>query len=370
MPSPHQSSLLRALAENTDIDVSVIAAYPIPDWRSDLGWKAPDFGKVDVIVSPSDNELAELFRTYSNPADVHIFSGTRGYRLVWRALEHYITTAASIGFYSEASNWFGIPGKGRLIRGRIDALRLKKRVNFVLAIGHLAGKWYQMCGYPMPILYPFGYFVDLPTELNAKAQLPTHTDTSYRLVYVGQCVRRKGVDLLLHALAGLPDMSWELLIIGDGEEQSKLRKLSQDLGVREKVEFMGALPNELAMEQLAVADLLVLPSRWDGWGAVVNEALVRGVPVICSSQCGAADLLVGDMQGAVFIAGSVEQLRARLREQISAGKLTSWRKIEIMRWANGAISGEVAARYLLQIVEHAREPARIRPVAPWLKKAN
>lgn len=47
-------------------------------------------------------------------------------------------------------------------------------------------------------------------------------------------------------------------------------------------------------------DVLVLPSRYDGWGAVINEALQRGLYVICSNRCGAKALVVNDKIGKVF----------------------------------------------------------------------
>ena len=56
----------------------------------------------------------------------------------------------------------------------------------------------------------------------------------------------------------------------------------------------------------------MLPSRFDGWGAVVNEALMVGTPVICSDRCGASDLIENGRNGYVFEAGNARALRERL----------------------------------------------------------
>ena len=60
---------------------------------------------------------------------------------------------------------------------------------------------------------------------------------------------------------------------------------------------------------IAAADLLALPSRWDGWGLVVNEALAVGVPVIASNACGASDLIRQDVNGYVFTSEDAASLR-------------------------------------------------------------
>ena len=110
-------------------------------------------------------------------------------------------------------------------------------------------------------------------------------------------------------------------------------------------------------------DLLLLPSRKDGWGAVVNEALMCGVPVICSDNCGAADLLREPWRGAIFKAGSVEGLRERLQEWIERGRRTEKSSARIREWSC-ALEGPRVARYLVDIVGHVRAGGQ-RPFPPW-----
>ena len=111
------------------------------------------------------------------------------------------------------------------------------------------------------------------------------------LIFVGQLIPRKRLDRLLRALAAVRSTDWVFRIIGDGSERRSLEKLALELNLLRRITFTGALDNGAVRNELANADLFVLPSRWDGWGAVVNEALMSGTPVICSSYCGAADLI-------------------------------------------------------------------------------
>jgi glycosyltransferase involved in cell wall biosynthesis len=110
-------------------------------------------------------------------------------------------------------------------------------------------------------------------------------------------------------------------------------------------------------------DLLLLPSRYDGWGAVVNEALMCGVPVVCSDNCGAAELLREPWRGATFKAGSAEDLRMVLRRWMERGKLTKQSRVRIREWSS-AIEGAPLARYFVEVVEFVRDGG-VRPIPPW-----
>lgn len=366
-PNHLQSSFVRALSKN--ISVTLVCQEDLPKWRRSIGWEEPDYGSATVIIQPEARQIRYLLEA-DNRNIVHIFSGLRGYPMVWRAFQQILPTEAMIGIYSEPSNWTGVNGFLRLMRGRFDRKRYGERIDFIMAIGHLGTQWFQKCGYDSGKIYPFGYFVESPaTDISALGSNINHD--SYQIVFIGQCVQRKGVDILLRSLGELQNLAWELTIIGDGDKQDELQQLSQRLYLGYRVGFKGALSNMEAMQYLERADLLVLPSRWDGWGAVVNEALMRGVPVICSTNCGAADLLQNSMRGSVFLVGSVEQLRDKLQYQISLGKLAGVHKNRIKMWASNNITGEIAADYLLEIIRHSQDAANSqRPVAPWLSEGR
>ena len=362
-PNHLQSALICSLAEQPGINVTLISQTEIPAWRGNLGWIPPDFGNAYVLTNPDDNTIMSIFNNTVQEA-VHILSGLRAYKLPWQAFQYGIRANAHMAVYSEPEQWLTLKGKLRTVRGKLDTWRYGQYIDFVLAVGHLGVEWFLKCGYSPQKIYQFGYFVDPSIPACAVQRMEITTNVNFQIVFIGQCIHRKGVDLLLYALNELCDFTWELSIIGDGDKKTEWEQLSQDLGINKYTKFTGTLPNELAMQYLAKADLLVLPSRWDGWGAVVNESLIHGVPVICSSRCGAADLLKNDIRGGVFLTGSVTQLRDKLYEQLTLGKPNLIRKKAIQKWANDNISGEAAANYMLSIVN---DTGKINQrVPPWL----
>lgn len=105
-----------------------------------------------------------------------------------------------------------------------------------------------------------------------------------RLVAVGRLGREKGFDLLLDALALLPDVPLELVVLGEGGLEAELRQQAQRLGLADRVRFVGYQANPYAW--IATADAFVLSSRHEGFPNVVIESLACGKPVIATPAPG------------------------------------------------------------------------------------
>ena len=118
------------------------------------------------------------------------------------------------------------------------------------------------------------------------------------LLSVGALVPRKGHDVLLRALAGLPDLDWRLAVAGprdrDPVHARGLRALAEELGIAQRVEFAGAVDAERLEALYAGADLFALASHWEGYGMAVAEALARGLPVAVTAGGALAELAPED----------------------------------------------------------------------------
>ncbi len=143
-------------------------------------------------------------------------------------------------------------------------------------------------------------------------------------------------------------------IIGDGPLQNECIKLSK---LNPKIELLGRLPNNVAKAKMAEYDYLVLPSLYDGWGAVVNEALSAGTRVLCSNACGASILIDGETRGCSF---NNENAVKTITAWSKKGRLSESDRNTIRKWALQHISGEAAADYFVKIISGQR----VEP--PWL----
>ena len=113
-----------------------------------------------------------------------------------------------------------------------------------------------------------------------------------RLLWSGSLEPRKALQLLLRALVELPSgIEYELRILGSGPKQRAWHGLARRLGVEGNCGWLGWLPHDEAMRQMAWADVFVFTSLRDTCGTVVLEALSQGVPVICLDHQGVGSVV-------------------------------------------------------------------------------
>lgn len=362
IPSIHQAPLIREVATLLDIPVYVFVAEDVPARRRRQGWVRPDFGRAQLIF-PSTPGLREKILGGASKDTVHIFSGIHAYPFVYNALRTIVQSEATIGVFSEPQRSGGWKGLLRLARNRLNAKLYGQRIDFIIATGQLGVDWYRRSGFDAERLFPFAYIVDEP-QLGYRAK-SARGGESFQIVFVGQLIHRKGLDLLLEALAELEKSNWILHVVGDGRQRARYEDLARRLRLTGRIIWHGTLPNVEVRRLLAGVDCLVLPSRHDGWGAVVNEALMSGTPVLCTDACGASELLVTPEVGTVVRANSVDALRTGISTRLAFGKVSREQRTRVQRWA-ACIHPRAGAQYLIEIIKYVRKGRTgTRPVAPW-----
>jgi len=253
----------------------------------------------------------------------------------------------------------------RLLQSAFGSL-VAPKVTGALAISHLAAEFYKKLGMRDAAIYPFGYF---NSYARSRGRPKKNKDTE--IIFAGQLIHRKGLDLLLEAMRPLFEehADLRLTVIGNGELLTLFQQRVGSLGLSGRVAFEGVIPPDKISERMAVADLLALPSRWDGWGVVVNEALSVGVPVIVSDRCGAGDLVREGVNGYVFRSEDVADLRRCLSEFLSRKK--EWSRFRAGSAATGElISTEKVAPYLIECLKHMTGISEDRPVPPWVSSRS
>lgn len=181
----------------------------------------------------------------------------------------------------------------------------------IVACNDAAGKVLRQKGYRGPLsVFPV-YGVDPALYVPESRAQPRET---FVVGYLGRLVMYKGLGVLIEALAGLPARC-QLRLVGSGPDEAALRRLAQERGVAERVEFAPAVATTEVPRVLAGMDVLALPSltqpNWmEQFGRVLIEAMACGVPVV-GSDSGEIPHVVGDA-GMITPEGNVDALRAAL----------------------------------------------------------
>ena len=124
-------------------------------------------------------------------------------------------------------------------------------------------------------------------------------DNTPIILYTGRLVEVKGLDLLLNAFAKAKINNYKLVIVGEGEQKEKLQRIVQNLNIKDRVIFAGYHSGNGLYAWYDLANFFILPSKYEPFGAVVNEALIYGCPVVASKFIGALDFITTE-NGIIF----------------------------------------------------------------------
>ena len=156
-----------------------------------------------------------------------------------------------------------------------------RKLDTVVALSHHAMEYYLRWFPSKQITYAYNTRVleQLPLDTKRMEAVKSFQGTDVLIGVNALLTRRKGVDLLLHALVRLP--GYKLWVVGDGKEKKNLEKFAKRLGVEQRCHFAGYQPN--AYQYLPLYDIFALPSRSEGFPLALLEAAVYGRPTVASS---------------------------------------------------------------------------------------
>lgn len=354
----HQSHTLDALAAATGNRIGVRVSRTNDAVRAAQGWTFAAPQHLDVELRDGSAPAA--------PGTVHLFGSPfedlrqlavmarmlRRRQPVFLIAEPYPAAADS---YFDQPNWRDrLRAVLRPALYRAYGLMLAKRIAGVFAISPRAVAQFQQMGVPADRIWPFGYFVP-STDQPHPARLP---EGPLRVVFIGALIERKGLAELVIAARQLRADRCAVVIHVHGP------------GDPQRFDFAGAGifyhgPAAFGTAQAIFAryDLAVVPSRHDGWGVVVNEALQAGTPVVCSDGVGAHILVRMSGGGSITPAGdsvALADIIARLagdRPQLEAMAAAAQRFAPQLEPA-------VAGRYLREAIDSTLT-GTAAPDCPW-----
>ena len=333
----------RIARELSDVRLSSVFTHE----QGDAAWSLSPPAEINPVMFGPGEPVADQPRR-SNA----LKEWRRGGRIIRWLLENKIDVVAMMGYNDlgrvRIMRWCrrrGLPyllwgdsnARGDLATGVRKAIKsavvtpLVMGAAGVLVCGRLGREYFLNYGASPERIFYFPYepdysIIENTTEAaikSARQNLGLAPDRR-RLIFAGRLVPVKRVDLLIDAFATVARQrpQWDLVIVGAGPLRDELRaRVPADLASR--VTWAGFIAEPAMMAAVYRAcDVLVLPSDYEPWGVVVNEATAGGLAVVCSDVVGAGYELVRDgVNGQVFHAGDLMGLRVALASVTDAGTI-------------------------------------------------
>lgn len=362
--TPHMALLAESLAQR-GVAIVYVANSEMSADRLQQGWRAPALRSAKLHIAPDKAAVKNMVETA--PIDsIHFCQGVRGNGLVRITQRHLRRRGLRYWVMIEKVDDDGWLGVFKRLIYRALLWHQRSSLSGILAIGADTSAWIAARGFPSSKIYPFAYFLQQANWAGTACEpYSIGAESRFQFIYVGQLIRRKRVDELISALGQLDRDDVELTVVGIGPLETELQGLAERL-LPGRVRWLGQQPMSVIPVLIAHAHCLVLPSRHDGWGAVISEALMVGTPVVCSGACGASIVVRGSGEGSVFSASHRTALRAALAKQIQRGKLPKHKRAQLSAWA-GCLNADSGAVYLQKILDY-HEGGGERPSAPWLNE--
>jgi len=344
--SPHQMSYIKELPSLLEVDeVLFVSPRVTYSERSSMGWSMDDYKSQDdnlkFYISPSNDVVEGIYKDYEGKDTFCLYSGINDFPELTPWMLQGLKYDLKRGIITERPNvYWNKPLWLHKLRFLCRTQKYVKYFDYVFCIGGLAIDYYS-CFSKRWKLIPWGYC----TECTEKPTVKACSDESpLKMIFVGTVNKNKNVISVVNALSELKSTDVTFDIVGDGEERFNIEMFVASQGLESVVTFHGYKSMDEVYQMLPNYDLLLLPSKYDGWGAVVNEGLQRGLYVVCSDKCGAQSLLTDSRIGEVFHnADDLKRLIANSIEERSAIRANRERRIE---WAD-CISGKTMARYMV-----------------------
>ena len=139
-------------------------------------------------------------------------------------------------------------------------------------------------------------------------------NNQYNLLFVGNLLIAKGVDILLEAFALITkkNLNIGLIFVGEGEEKVRLLSRSKELGIGKKVFLLGRVEYNLIPTFMHYSDILILPSIEEGVGRVLLEAMSMNLPIVASNVGGIPLVIDNNKDGLLFEVGDIEALKEKV----------------------------------------------------------
>lgn len=184
------------------------------------------------------------------------------------------------------------------------------------------------------------------SKFKQRPAVPVHS--TLKIVRVSRLEHdKKGQDLLIHAIAKLNGKA-SVEFIGDGSSMEYLKNMAKELHVEHLIRFLGKKDQNYITSHLCEYDLFVQPSRWEGFGLTVAEAMAARVPVLVSKGQGPAEVTCNERYGWLFENGDANDLATQIEYIYAHYDEVTQKAIKALDYVKGTYDVSITAQKYLE----------------------
>jgi glycosyltransferase involved in cell wall biosynthesis len=242
--------------------------------------------------------------------------------------------------------------------------RSLRRARLLLPISHGVARDLARLGHPPARMRVVHDVITVPERVDrAPASTVGFPSAASVLMYAGRLVENKGVQEVLRVMPTLPGAA--MLVIGQGPYESSLRRQTADLGLADRVRFLGFVPNEaLGRYYVAATAVIMAGTFYEALGRMLMEACAHGVPVIGRRIGGIPDVIEDGKNGFLLDGRDPGELRIRIGTILAspglARQLGEYGRAKMAR----EFSPKVSARALVEAYQAALDERTVEGTAP------
>lgn len=344
----------------------ILACYDdFPEERKQIGWNNQDYGEIELEILPKgkDQKIQRINILLEESNTIHIVQGLSGNIskilcpiMKKRNIQFFvISERPHILFDSVKSSVRSIFLIGKYINLR---RKYERSVKAFLALGERGVRQYKALGWTPQKLFQFMYCGNyLPT-------MKKYDKNSFvRFLYIGRFSYTHGLDILMKAFECLSFNNWYLDMAGGYGDNSE--EIKDWINKNERVSFLGQIPHNEVRTLMQRYDVVLVPSRMDGWNCQVNEALSVGTPVITMDEAVSAELVRYFDAGISVPNLKYKELSKAIDSVLENPEIIKKWQVNIEQ-SIGLISPDTVGNYLYNIINYSNNKIEyLRPICPW-----
>lgn len=335
--------------------------------RKACNWNDGDFGRAEIIALYECKDEEETIKNVfvDNPNSIHIINGF-GTLIVKKIQPYILVNGIKLLVFSERPVLMGSFIE-RMIRNIYFKYKYSKLCKMFqpftsafLPLGMLGVKTFASYGWQQDILYPFMYnpLLDDLSNKNAKK-----VSKQINFLYIGRFFyKTKGIDVLMKATNFLHG-DWQLDLVGGyGNNAEEVIAWAKDKG---NVNYIGRWNSMEVVEKMQSYDIVVVPTKYDGWNLLCNEALHAGIAVITTDEAVSHEIIAKSKAGKVVPSKSPKKMAEVMQFAIDhPDDVENWKQNGRLYVKN--ISSDTVGQYLMDIITYSIYKVGDRPQCPWL----